>query len=220
MRKIVLLIIFVMIVTLATSGCSQYFPRACTQEAKICENGRSVGRVGPNCEFAPCELPSSLEECDSKDEFWKNWCYMDYAVEVASDPAICDKIRRYGIRNMCYMKISNIASDIEVCEQLGKFRDRCIVQVSKTSTNPEICSNLNAEKKAECYYRIGANTGDAELCEKAEDYFMGDFEFRYLCLRDIAINKNNSDFCNNLDNLGFSEYHYKRDCLAGFGIRT
>ncbi|MBI5405899.1 hypothetical protein HY972_02590 [Candidatus Kaiserbacteria bacterium] len=29
-------------------------PRACTQEAKICPDGSSVGRTGPNCEFAPC----------------------------------------------------------------------------------------------------------------------------------------------------------------------
>jgi hypothetical protein len=27
---------------------------ACTQEAKVCPNGTSVGRTGPNCEFAPC----------------------------------------------------------------------------------------------------------------------------------------------------------------------
>ena len=29
-------------------------PKACTQEAKICPNGTSVGRTGPNCEFAAC----------------------------------------------------------------------------------------------------------------------------------------------------------------------
>ncbi|MBI2026168.1 MAG: hypothetical protein HYT06_02190 [Candidatus Levybacteria bacterium] len=27
---------------------------ACTQEAKLCPDGNYVGRVGPNCEFAPC----------------------------------------------------------------------------------------------------------------------------------------------------------------------
>lgn len=27
---------------------------ACTLEAKICPDGTSVGRTGPNCEFAPC----------------------------------------------------------------------------------------------------------------------------------------------------------------------
>lgn len=29
-------------------------PKACTMEAKICPNGKSVGRTGPNCEFEPC----------------------------------------------------------------------------------------------------------------------------------------------------------------------
>ena len=29
-------------------------PVACTMEAKICPDGSSVGRVAPNCEFAPC----------------------------------------------------------------------------------------------------------------------------------------------------------------------
>jgi len=29
-------------------------PKACTQEAKLCPDGSAVGRIGPNCEFAPC----------------------------------------------------------------------------------------------------------------------------------------------------------------------
>jgi hypothetical protein len=29
-------------------------PVACTEEAKICPDGSAVGRIGPNCEFAPC----------------------------------------------------------------------------------------------------------------------------------------------------------------------
>lgn len=31
-------------------------PIACTSEAKICPDGSSVGRVGPNCEFATCPI--------------------------------------------------------------------------------------------------------------------------------------------------------------------
>jgi hypothetical protein len=31
---------------------------ACTQEAKICPDGSSVGRTGPSCEFAACPLPN------------------------------------------------------------------------------------------------------------------------------------------------------------------
>lgn len=29
-------------------------PVACTMEAKLCPDGSSVSRQGPNCEFAPC----------------------------------------------------------------------------------------------------------------------------------------------------------------------
>lgn len=29
-------------------------PIACTMEAKLCPDGSSVGRTGPNCEFATC----------------------------------------------------------------------------------------------------------------------------------------------------------------------
>lgn len=29
-------------------------PMACTQEARLCSDGSSVRRTGPNCEFAPC----------------------------------------------------------------------------------------------------------------------------------------------------------------------
>lgn len=31
---------------------------ACTMDAKICADGSSVGRTGPNCEFAPCPSPA------------------------------------------------------------------------------------------------------------------------------------------------------------------
>lgn len=36
---------------------------ACTMEAKICPDGSSVGRTGPNCEFAPCPGEATSEVC-------------------------------------------------------------------------------------------------------------------------------------------------------------
>ncbi len=39
---------------------------ACTLEAKICPDGSSVGRTGPNCEFAECPTDSQ------KDQFLEN----------------------------------------------------------------------------------------------------------------------------------------------------
>ena len=35
---------------------------ACTLEAKICPDGSAVGRVGPNCEFAPCPSPTPIQQ--------------------------------------------------------------------------------------------------------------------------------------------------------------
>ncbi|MFA6017035.1 MAG: hypothetical protein WC744_03035 [Patescibacteria group bacterium] len=54
------LIILIIVAVLATimyivSGYTKAPPTiACTQEALICPDGSSVGRVGPKCEFAPC----------------------------------------------------------------------------------------------------------------------------------------------------------------------
>ena len=36
--------------------------KACTQEAKVCPDGTSVGRTGPNCEFAACPTPTEAPD--------------------------------------------------------------------------------------------------------------------------------------------------------------
>ena len=36
--------------------------KACTQEVMVCSDGTSVGRVGPNCEFASCPTPTLTPE--------------------------------------------------------------------------------------------------------------------------------------------------------------
>ncbi len=41
---------------------------ACTEEAKLCPDGSAVGRVGPNCEFAPCP---EEKKADLSDAHWQ-----------------------------------------------------------------------------------------------------------------------------------------------------
>lgn len=36
----------------------------CTQDAKLCPDGTSVGRVGPKCEFTPCPNPPTSPELE------------------------------------------------------------------------------------------------------------------------------------------------------------
>lgn len=59
-----IIVILGIVLLLGVAGGAYYFgtrkaitpidPRACTQEAKICPDGTSVGRTGPTCEFSPC----------------------------------------------------------------------------------------------------------------------------------------------------------------------
>jgi hypothetical protein len=52
--------------------------KACTEEAKVCPDGSSVGRTGPNCEFAPCptsEAPGApTAEAGCKNECGNGTC--------------------------------------------------------------------------------------------------------------------------------------------------
>ena len=52
MKKLILIISLIVMSFLL--ACTQNQPIACTADAKICPDGTAVGRVGPNCEFAPC----------------------------------------------------------------------------------------------------------------------------------------------------------------------
>lgn len=49
---------------------------ACTQDAKLCPDGSSVGRVGPNCEFSPCPSPQSSSSADMSN--WKTYTNTNY----------------------------------------------------------------------------------------------------------------------------------------------
>lgn len=64
MKKVIFIIIALILIIIAgfllwyrfinPKNITSIKPMACTQEAKICPDGSSVSRTGPNCEFAPC----------------------------------------------------------------------------------------------------------------------------------------------------------------------
>jgi hypothetical protein len=83
---------------------------ACTLEAKICPDGSSVGRTGPNCEFAPCpdeKVNQQAGPVTARFEIYTNGTkrdfslpmYLNQSTEVyieASDPSLIH-VTRSGI---------------------------------------------------------------------------------------------------------------------------
>jgi hypothetical protein len=56
---IIVLVILVVAVVASFQGSRT---TACTEEAKVCPDGSTVGRVPPNCEFAPCPTSCTCPE--------------------------------------------------------------------------------------------------------------------------------------------------------------
>lgn len=53
---------------------------ACTADAKICPDGSAVGRIGPNCTFAPCpSIPSRSVHVCTEAEKQSSICTKEYA---------------------------------------------------------------------------------------------------------------------------------------------
>jgi hypothetical protein len=61
-------------------GLNMKMEKACTLEAKICPDGSSVGRSGPNCEFAACPSASPSPSADLSN--WKVYTSKKYSYSV------------------------------------------------------------------------------------------------------------------------------------------
>lgn len=72
---IIALVGIVVVAVLASGGyyflkLKTFEQKVCTMDAKVCPDGSSVGRTGPNCEFAPC--PKSSPDSDETAN-WKTY---------------------------------------------------------------------------------------------------------------------------------------------------
>ena len=68
MKKNLIILIIIAISATAmyiVSGYPKTQTVVCTQEALICPDGSSVGRIGQNCTFAPCPVVTQVQTATS-----------------------------------------------------------------------------------------------------------------------------------------------------------
>ncbi|MBI4100463.1 hypothetical protein HY439_01850 [Candidatus Microgenomates bacterium] len=75
----IFILVGILVITAVVSG-TYYFlklktpqPRICTMDVKTCLDGSSVGRAGPNCEFAPCPKSSPSPTPIDETANWKTY---------------------------------------------------------------------------------------------------------------------------------------------------
>lgn len=70
--------------------------KACSQEAKLCPDGSSVGRTGLNCEFAECPATSASPSANADTSTWKTYSDNDFALSFKYPSALGDVILKPG----------------------------------------------------------------------------------------------------------------------------
>lgn len=103
---------------------------ACTMEAKICPDGSSVGRQGPNCEFAACP---SFTPSDADGE------ELDMGVgdgsALSASGSAC--IAQGGAWNPQYTECVGVSAS--QCQAIGGTFDEC-ASACRHNPNAEVCT--------------------------------------------------------------------------------
>jgi putative hemolysin len=85
-------------------------PVACTMEAKICPDGSSVGRQGPECEFAPCPTAGKIRAFDCTEE------QRDADVCTADYTPVCGFVQIQCITTPCEPVHQTFSNACEACK--------------------------------------------------------------------------------------------------------
>jgi len=141
--KILITIIAVLVVLALIYGFIVQNPQhtACTEEAKLCPDGSSVGRVPPSCDFAPC--PSVICNCPTdyvqEGDVCNPKCY--YSTPKCLSPSIpCNS--SVSIEDLCIASGGTVKTQL-CCKAVDDFPNTCLIGgcgcSSDNSHNVKIC---------------------------------------------------------------------------------
>ncbi len=116
MKKLLAIFSILLILTL---GCTQQLPpannsTACTAEAKICPDGSAVGRVGPDCEFAPCPIivGNDTDAHGCKPSAGYSWCQTKQkCLRIWEEGCLNQNEAREIAANSSCMDVGNLTAD-------------------------------------------------------------------------------------------------------------
>jgi hypothetical protein len=116
MKRLILMLTLVLAI-FAVSCTKTNEPTACTMEAKICPDGSSVGRTGPNCEFAPCPESTTQESSSPENKTHVTCTETDrIASKCANETApVCGWFNDY-VKCIKYPCASLYANSCEACK--------------------------------------------------------------------------------------------------------
>ena len=154
--------------------------KTCTLEAKICPNGSTVGRSGPNCEFTPC--PSKITEVEEggfcggiAGVQCPNGYYCDYGGKNYPDASgTCikepdqPKDNKYVNENFGFSFNLNQGEWVVVCPNLNEFNDNIAVWIT---TDPREAKNQGSACAREESGKELFTSRKANNLNSIEDYF-------------------------------------------------
>src|SRR3990172_11502159 len=93
--------------------------KACTLEVKICPDGSSVGRTGPNCEFAPCPTSSAPSPTSDSTTNWKTYTNNNgFSIKYPASWIIMDTV----VEDLsCALLGKEIVKSMTICFSTEKF---------------------------------------------------------------------------------------------------
>ncbi len=146
---IALAIVLILVITSSSGGAPP--PVACTMDAKICPDGSAVGRVAPNCDFAPCPPGRGVRYCETDSD-----CVLKYNIlfggqciagcfnnDASSDPSCNQAWEPLSgtckcVGNQCLMEgIQGCQDDAKVCPDgstVGRVAPSCDFAPCPSST--------------------------------------------------------------------------------------